>query len=81
LENAGAAPTVMNAANEVAVAQFLEGQLGFGCIAALVEATLEAAEKRGWTRDLTSIEEALSIDREARALAHELLPEIAAKSS
>src|SRR5215218_6858373 len=79
LEKAGAAPTVMNAANEVAVAQFLQGELGFGCIAALVEATLEAAEKRGWTSELTSVEGALNIDREARVLAHELLPEIAAK--
>jgi 1-deoxy-D-xylulose-5-phosphate reductoisomerase len=81
LENGGAAPTVMNAANEVAVARFLERGLGFGGIPALVEATLEAAEKRGMTADLGSIEEALSVDASARKLAYELLPEIAAKSS
>jgi 1-deoxy-D-xylulose-5-phosphate reductoisomerase len=81
LEKGGAAPTVMNAANEVAVAEFLERRLGFGCIALLVEATLEAAEKRGLMKDLASVEQALSIDASARTLAHELLPEIAAKSS
>jgi 1-deoxy-D-xylulose-5-phosphate reductoisomerase len=81
LEKGGAAPTILNAANEVAVAQFLQHQLGFGCIAAIVEATLEAAEKRGLTRAPASVEEALTIDASARALAQELLPEIAAKSS
>ena len=81
LEQGGAAPTVMNAANELAVAEFLQRRLTFNCIAALVEATLEAAEKRGLMKDLASVEQALSIDASARALAHELLPEIAAKSS
>src|SRR5215210_401845 len=81
LEQGGAAPTVMNAANELAVAEFLQRRLTFNCIAALVEATLEAAEKRGLTTHLASVEQALSIDASARALAHELLPEIAAKSS
>ena len=36
----GAAPTVLNAANEVAVAAFLEGRLGFLQIAAVVEAAM-----------------------------------------
>src|SRR5918993_1424035 len=58
LEKGGAAPTIMNAANEVAVAEFLERRLGFGGIAALVEATLEAAESRGLTNDLGSVEDA-----------------------
>ncbi len=39
----GAAPTVLNAANEVAVAEFLARRLGFVGISALVEATLDAA--------------------------------------
>ncbi|MHB1565949.1 MAG: 1-deoxy-D-xylulose-5-phosphate reductoisomerase [Acidiferrobacter sp.] len=36
----GSAPTVLNAANEVAVAAFLEGELGFDAIPAIIEATL-----------------------------------------
>jgi 1-deoxy-D-xylulose-5-phosphate reductoisomerase len=38
----GTAPTVLNAANEVAVARFLADDLPFLGIAALIEATLEA---------------------------------------
>src|SRR3984893_12580440 len=46
LEAGGAAPTVLNAANEVAVAEFLARRLTFAGISALVEATLEAAMSR-----------------------------------
>jgi len=81
LEAGGGAPTVLNAANEVAVAEFLSRKLGFGGIAVLVEATLEAAVARGLTREPSTIEEAVDIDHSARLLAHEVLPEIAAKVS
>jgi 1-deoxy-D-xylulose-5-phosphate reductoisomerase len=37
----GTAPCVLNAANEAAVASFLEGEIGFPDIAALVERALE----------------------------------------
>ena len=36
---------MLNAANEVAVAAFIAGRIGFGGIADLVEATLDAAER------------------------------------
>ena len=80
LETGGAAPTILNAANEVAVAAFIAGQIGFGGIAELVEATLEAAERRNATAEPQDIDEALAVDHMARSLAHDLLPEIAAKS-
>jgi 1-deoxy-D-xylulose-5-phosphate reductoisomerase len=70
---------VLNAANEIAVAEFIDRKLGFAGIPALVEATLEAAERRGITREPADVEEALRIDRAARDLARDLLPEIAAK--
>ncbi|MGQ9523863.1 MAG: 1-deoxy-D-xylulose-5-phosphate reductoisomerase [Armatimonadota bacterium] len=38
----GTCPAVLSAADEVAVAAFLEGRLRFGCIPAVIEATLEA---------------------------------------
>jgi 1-deoxy-D-xylulose-5-phosphate reductoisomerase len=41
LRAGGTAPTVLNAANEVAVAAFLEGQLPFLAIAEVIEAVLE----------------------------------------
>jgi 1-deoxy-D-xylulose-5-phosphate reductoisomerase len=81
LETGGAAPTVLNAANEVAVAAFVGRRLGFGGIAALVEATLDAADRRSATAEPQNIDEALAVDQLARSLALELLPEIAAKSS
>jgi 1-deoxy-D-xylulose-5-phosphate reductoisomerase len=80
LETGGAAPTVLNAANEVAVAAFIGRRIGFGGIASLVEATLNAAEQRNAIAEPQDIDEALAIDHMARSLAHDLLPEIAAKS-
>jgi 1-deoxy-D-xylulose-5-phosphate reductoisomerase len=77
----GAAPTILNAANEIAVAEFVDRRLGFSGIAALVEATLDAAERRGETAEPQSVEEALAIDHNARRLAAALLPEIAAMAS
>jgi len=81
LKDGGGAPTVLNAANEVAVEAFLARGLGFVGIAALVEATLAAAARRGLTREPTTIEEALFVDHDSRLLASGLLPEIAAKAS
>jgi 1-deoxy-D-xylulose-5-phosphate reductoisomerase len=80
LETGGAAPTILNAANEIAVAAFIAGRIGFGGIAELVEATLGAAERRNATAEPQDIDEALAVDHMARSLAHDLLPEIAAKS-
>jgi 1-deoxy-D-xylulose-5-phosphate reductoisomerase len=80
LEAGGGAPTVLNAANEVAVEEFLGRRLGFTGIAALVEATLEAAVAGDLTGEPDSVDEAIAIDQNSRLLAHQLLPEIAAKS-
>ncbi len=77
----GGAPTVLNAANEVAVREFVDRRLGFCEIAALVEATVELSERRGEMTEPQSVEEALAIDHNARRLAAELLPEIAAMAS
>lgn len=81
LEAGGAAPTVLNAANELAVAEFLAGRLGFAGIATLVEATLEAAQLRGLGGEPASVDEALSIDHVSRSLAADLLPRVAATAS
>jgi 1-deoxy-D-xylulose-5-phosphate reductoisomerase len=80
LEAGGALPTILNAANEVAVAEFLARRLNFAGIPALVEATLEGAVSRNWTAEPENVDEALSIDHNARLLARALLPEIAAKA-
>ena len=77
----GAAPTVLNAANEIAVAEFVGRRLNFAGIAALVEATLEAAERAGAMAEPQSVDQAVAIDRTARRLASQILPEIAAMAS
>ncbi|CCE05337.1 1-deoxy-D-xylulose 5-phosphate reductoisomerase (DXP reductoisomerase) (1-deoxyxylulose-5-phosphate reductoisomerase) [Bradyrhizobium sp. STM 3843] len=75
------ATTVYNAANEVAVAAFIAGQIRFGAIARLVEATLEDWTRSGNLAPLTSADDAIAIDHNARKLAASLLPQIALKAS
>src|SRR5215213_3915240 len=80
LRTGAGATTVLNAANEIAVAEFVSGQITFTGIPALVEATIEAASKRGVMREPGSIADAIAVDQDSRSLARELLPEIAAKA-
>ncbi len=61
----GSAPTVLNAADEVAVEAFLRGRLGFMGVAEVIERTLGAVDHR----ELGSVEEVLELDREARQVA------------
>ncbi len=65
----GAAPAVLNAANEVAVAAFLDGQIAFTQISSLVARTLE----REMPAPPTSLEEVLAVDAEARQRAMTML--------
>jgi 1-deoxy-D-xylulose-5-phosphate reductoisomerase len=81
MEIGGAAPTVLNAADEIAVAEFIAGRIAFPAIVALVEATLDAASKQGLLVEPAGIDAALGIDHIARSIARDLLPEIAAKAS
>jgi 1-deoxy-D-xylulose-5-phosphate reductoisomerase len=80
METGGAAPTVLNAADEIAVAEFIAGRIAFPAITALVEATLNAAAARGLLGEPDGLDAALAIDHIARSLALALLPEIAVKS-
>jgi 1-deoxy-D-xylulose-5-phosphate reductoisomerase len=62
LEAGGAAPTVLNAANEVAVAGFLDGALRFPDI---VDTVQEALSEAAYSAPI-SISDVLEIDREVR---------------
>ena len=70
-----AAPTVLNAANEVAVASFLEGKIGFLDIAKLVESVLSASN----ALDIppACLEDIYEIDRIARIQAEEMVQKLA----
>ncbi|MFW5953797.1 MAG: 1-deoxy-D-xylulose-5-phosphate reductoisomerase [Guyparkeria sp.] len=67
LRAGGAAPLVINAANEVAVAAFLEGRLSFPGIAAATEATLDAMTAAGRTAAPGAIDAVLTLDAEVRS--------------
>ncbi|WP_206419842.1 1-deoxy-D-xylulose-5-phosphate reductoisomerase [Minwuia thermotolerans] len=64
------AATVLNAANEIAVAAFLERRIGFLDIAACVEKTLDRIN----IEDATSLEDVFALDAAARRLADSLIP-------
>ncbi|MBB5745759.1 1-deoxy-D-xylulose-5-phosphate reductoisomerase [Brevundimonas variabilis] len=72
----GTAPTVFNAANEVAAYAFLDHKLGFLNIAAVVAETLERAEKTGMISNAADgCDAALEIDAEARIIARLVVAE------
>lgn len=75
------ATTVYNAANEVAVAAFIAGRIKFGMIARLVETTLENWIRAGNLVPLSSADDAIAVDHDARNRASTLLPQIALKAS
>jgi 1-deoxy-D-xylulose-5-phosphate reductoisomerase len=63
------APTVLNAANEVAVAAFLQSRIGFADIPPLVARALDRADRAGLLIEPATIEAALELDQEARQIA------------
>lgn len=70
MQAGGTAPAMLNAANEVAVAAFLDGRLGFTDIPVLIERTLTELPMMA-ADELATI---LDADRAARAHASRLLP-------
>jgi len=69
LRAGGTAPAVLNAANEVAVAAFLEGKIPYRALVTVVERVLEGHR----VSPAASLEAVLAADREARLQAAELL--------
>jgi 1-deoxy-D-xylulose-5-phosphate reductoisomerase len=68
LEAERSLPVVLNAANEVAVARFLEGRLAFTAIPQVVERTMDAHVPR----QAATLEEVRAIDRWAREYSQEI---------
>jgi len=66
-EAGGVQPVALNAADEVAVAAFLEGHIGFDDIPRVIEQVLSATK----SRTLTSISQVLEVDSQARKLAQD----------
>lgn len=70
----GTLPAVMNAANEVAVAAFLDERIPYLGIAELVERAMNHAVREGSVQAATSIDQLLAIDAETRVYAREQVP-------
>jgi 1-deoxy-D-xylulose-5-phosphate reductoisomerase len=68
-EAGGTSPAVLNAANEVAVAAFLAGRLGFPGIPAIIEAVLD----RHQCRQVDDLQDLLAADRWARQEAESMM--------
>jgi 1-deoxy-D-xylulose-5-phosphate reductoisomerase len=77
----GGAPAAMNAANEIGVAAFLDRQIGFLDIAALVSETIERLNGTGDLAETDSdpLEWAMTIDAGARRVAAQVLSRFAGK--
>lgn len=74
LNRGGAAPAVLNAANEVAVQAFLDRRIGFLDIAPTVARCLEKAEAQGLINGVATLDDVLAVDGEARTMARNVLP-------
>ena len=77
IEAGGAMPAVMNAADEVAVAAFLEGKIGFTDISKTVFSTTDRMYS---ARSHTSLPDIITSDREARIYAREAVRALAKQS-
>ena len=83
MREGGAAPIMLNAANEVAVGAFLDGAFTFGGIPRVVEAVLSQGLGAGQGQALSgnaapgSLEEITAIDAESRARAHDIVADMA----
>ena len=71
MEAGGTATAVLNAANEEAVAAFLDGRLGFTGIPDVVERTLQRQDAPA----CQDVESVMNVDRQAREVACRLIEE------
>ena len=69
LKAGNGAPTILSAANEVAVQEFLAGRIGFLDIVRIVERTLERVPRC----EITSLEDVYGLDAAAREAVHALI--------
>ena len=77
LHRGGTAGALLNAANEIAVAAFLEGRIRFTAIAQVVEQVLDAVA----VGEATSLDVVLEADRRARELAAAIVAKLPAQAS
>lgn len=74
----GVMPATLNAANEIAVAAFLDGHIKFLDIAAITEQVLDEVSRQNHPASLKTLDEAMTADKQARRLA---ATQVAAKAA
>lgn len=78
LQAGGSAPTILNAANEIAVGEFLQRRIGFLDIARTVERTLTVVDRESNGKTPATLDEVLALDSLARTRAREACGALAA---
>jgi 1-deoxy-D-xylulose-5-phosphate reductoisomerase len=73
LQKNGAAPTILNAANEIAVQAFLDGNISFPEIAAIVAETMDEACRLGMDAALRDLDDVYAADQAGRSIATQYL--------
>jgi len=73
LEEGHSSPATLNAANEVAVQSFLDGEIGFTDIPAVILAVMD----RSSVTELRSLSDVLAVDKKARQMAQGAIAELA----
>jgi 1-deoxy-D-xylulose-5-phosphate reductoisomerase len=73
LADGGAMPTILNAANEIAVEAYMAGRIGFYDISELVGKVCSTLS-RGSAAAPATVADALAVDQEARRIARQFLP-------
>nr|WP_319512989.1 1-deoxy-D-xylulose-5-phosphate reductoisomerase [uncultured Cohaesibacter sp.] len=73
LEAGDSLPNIMNAANEIAVAAFLAGDIAFGGIAELVEKVMAEFVRRGEVGAARDVGDVLALDQAARGVARQMV--------
>jgi len=72
LKRGDGSPTVLNAANEVAVERFLEGDIGFLDIVSLIDAVLNQTDKENAHAAPMSFQDVMELDKFARECAGQI---------
>ena len=70
IEKGGALPAVLNAANEIAVAEFLNGNIGFYSI---TESVCSVVDSMQYAKDEHTLDGIIAADRAAREMARNIL--------
>jgi len=77
--NRGCAPTILNAANEIAVEEFLCHRIGFGDIARVIDLVMEQATRENMLKNASDLREIATVDAYGRRQAQSVIKKLQAR--